>query len=113
MPYFFVRVILTNFDIQQIKNGLSIYDLRTAIKKIHPNQDNKQFDRALTVFLNRISTYQKNHGITPSIFDWDTNLRQLSIVDPNFFFFAKHYDHSEFLEGLKIPLGFTRNPLSS
>lgn len=113
IPYFFVRVILTNFDIQQIKNGLSIYDLRTAIKNIHPNQDNKQFDRALTVFLNGISSYQKNRGITPSIFDWDTNLRKLSIVDPNFLFFTKHCNHNEFLEGLKIPLGYTWNPPNS
>ena len=113
MPYFFVRVVLSNFDVQQIKNGLSVYDLRTAIKIIHPNRDNKRFDRALTIFLNRISTYQKNHGITPSIFDYDTNLRQLSIVDPNFFFFVKHYNHHEFLEGLKLPLGFTRNAPSS
>ncbi len=113
MPYFFVYVILKDFDVQQIKNGLSIYDLRTAIKKIHPNQDNQQFDRALTIFLNRISTYQKNHGITPSIFDWDANSLQPSIVDPDFFFFAEHYEHDGFLEGLKIPLGFTRNPPDS
>ena len=113
MPYFFVRVILSVFDVQQIKNGLSIYDLRTAIKKIHPNRKNVRFDRALTMFLSRISTYQKNHGITPSIFDWDANLRQLSIVDPNFFFFVEHYNHHEFLEGLKIPLGFTKRSPSS
>ena len=110
MPYFFVRVILSNFNVQQIKNELSVYDLRKAIKKIHPNHDNRRFDPALTIFLNRISIYQKNHGITPSIFDYDTNSRQLSIVDPYFFFFVKHYNHDEFLEDLKLPLGFTKKP---
>ena len=113
MPYFFVQVILTNFDIQQIENGLSIYDLRDEIKKIHPDHDNQQFDRALTVFLNRINKYQKNHGITPSIFDWDTNLQRLSIVDPDFIFFIRHCDHDEFLKGLKVPLDFTRDSPSS
>lgn len=108
MPYFFVHVVLLDFDIQQIKKGLSVYDLRDAIKAIHPNRDNSRFDRALTVFLNRITTYQKNQGITPSIFDYDTNLRRLSVVDPNFFFFLKHCNHSEFLEGLKLPLGYEK-----
>ena len=113
MPYFFVRVILSDFDASQIRNGISVYDLRDAIKRIHQNQDNKQFDRALTVFLNRIGAYQKNHGITPSIFDYDTNLRRLSIIDPTFFFFVRHYNHREFLEGLKLPLGFTKDDTGS
>lgn len=108
MPYFFVYVILSDFDVEQIKNGLSIHDLRDKIKSIHPNYDNNRFDRALTIFLNRINACQKNHGITPSIFDYDTNLRQLSLVDPNFFFFVKHYDYREFLAGLKLPLGFPK-----
>ena len=113
MPYFFVRVILSDFDALQIRNGISVYDLRDAIKKIHPNRGNKRFDRALTVFLNRIGTYQKNHGITPSTFDYDTNLRRPSMIDPNFFFFVRHYDHQEFLEGLKLPLGFTKDDTGS
>ncbi len=113
MPYFFVRVVLSNSDARQIKNGLSVYDLRKAIKKIHPNHDNRRFDSALTIFLNRINIYQKNHGITPSIFDYDTNLRQLNIVDPNFFFFVRHYNHDEFLEGLKLPLGYAKKTPSS
>jgi len=112
IPYFFVRVILSSFTMDQLKNGLSINDLKEAIRLIHPNSDNMQFERSLTVFLNRISAYQKNHGITPSIFDYDTNSRHLSIVDPNFFFFVKHHDHYDFIDSLKLPQGYVKDKKS-
>jgi len=68
-----------------------------------------QFDGALTNFLNRISTYQKNNKINPSIFDYDSNSRKLNIVDPTFFFYKKHHDHSNFVDSLKLPEGFIKN----
>lgn len=109
LPYFFVRVILLSFDMQEIKKGITMHRLREEIKKIHPNKDNIRFDSSLTNFLIRLGSYQKNHGITPSIFDYDPNLKHLSIVDPLFFFFTKHYNHEEFLNALKLPLGYEKN----
>ncbi len=109
IPYFFVRVVLWNFKIEQLIKGLSFNELKVEIKNIHPYGDNMQFERSLTVFLNRISEYQKNHGITPSIFDYDTNSRHISIVDPNFFFFVKHHDHYNFVDSLKLPQGMKKS----
>ena len=106
MSYFFVKALLLSFRAENIKNGISINTLKSAIKKIHPHKENMQFDRSVTLFLQRISTYQKNHGINPSIFYYDSNSRQLSTVDPDFYFFMEHYNHDNFLENLKLPLGY-------
>ena len=108
IPYFFIYVMLSSFSVEQIKQRISIDELRNEIKKIHPNNTNMQFDRSLTIFLNRINAYQQNHGIVPSVFDFDSNSKRLSITDPNFYFFIKHYDHQEFLNGLKKPQGYEK-----
>ncbi len=106
IPYFFIYVILSKFTVEQIQQGVSIDEIKNEIKKIHPEQNNMQFDRSLTVFLNRIQFYQQNHNIIPSIFDFDCNSKRLNITDPNFFFFIKHQSHQDFLNALKKPQGY-------
>lgn len=105
IPYFFVRAVLC-IDVCDLKNSVSFNGLRDAMKGIHKNGGNRQFDGSLTAFLGRIGAYQKNRGIAPPIFDYDTNSRQLSIINPDFFFFVKHQDHGEFIRNLKRPRGY-------
>ena len=103
IPYLFVRVILSDFAIREIKNGLSAYDLKTKMKSIHPNASNTKFDDVLTDFLNMVNIHQKNSSISPPIFYYNSKSQKMIISDQNFFFFIKHKNNGELLSKLRIP----------
>ncbi|MGC1149348.1 hypothetical protein WKH63_18450 [Pantoea agglomerans] len=102
LPYYIVMHIL-KLGYPGINGGVSKENLLHAIKQIHHRKDALKGHQLVSV-LNSMTEFQATKGISPPVIAYDSNSRQLKIVDSTFYFFLKNADLNEVMNEIPCPM---------
>jgi len=105
-PYFlqyYIVMHLLDLGYQGLNGGITKEALLLGIKLVH-HRKNDLKGAQITAVLKGLTALQARQGISPPVIAYDSNSRQLKIVDSTFYFFLKNSD----LEAIK---GEIINPL--
>ena len=106
LPYFlnyYVVMHILEIGFAGINGGISKEALLHAIKKIHHRKDDLKGSQ-LTSVLKGLTEMQSGKGINPPVLAYDSNSRQLKVVDSTFYFFLKNADLALIKEEILYPL---------
>ncbi|MCO7198642.1 ATP-binding protein [Pseudoalteromonas sp. OANN1] len=92
MPYFlqyYIVIHILESGYQGLNGGISKEALLHSIKQIHHRKDDLK-GAQLTTVLRGLTELQSKQGISPPVIAYDSNSRQLKVVDSTFYFFLKN-----------------------
>ncbi|WP_122847321.1 hypothetical protein [Pseudomonas viridiflava] len=106
LPYFlnyYIVMHILDIGFAGINGGISKEALLHAIKQIHHRKDDLKGSQ-LTSVLKGLAEVQSGKGINPPVLAYDSNSRQLKVVDSTFYFFLKNADLALVKEEILYPL---------
>lgn len=106
LPYFlnyYIVMHILEIGFAGINGGISKEALLHAIKQIHHRKDDLKGSQ-LTSVLKGLAEVQSGKGISPPVLAYDSNSRQLKVVDSTFYFFLKNADLAVVKEEILYPL---------
>jgi hypothetical protein len=106
LPYFlqyYIVIYILDAGFDGFNGGVSKDALMHAIKRTHHRADDLR-GALLTAALKSLTDIQSNKGISPPVIAYDSNSRQLKVVDSTFYFFLKNANLSEMKEEIVCPL---------
>lgn len=74
-----------------------------SIKQIHHRKDDLKGSQ-LTAVLKGLTEVQSSKGISPPVIAYDSNSRQLKVVDSTFYFFLKNANLKEVMDEIVCPM---------
>ncbi|AUY31939.1 hypothetical protein EON09_04520 [Pseudomonas soli] len=106
IPYFLsyyviMHILEVGFD--GFNGGLSADAMLPAIKRVHHRAENLKIAH-LTNALTGLTGMQSGKGINPPVLAYDSNSRQLKVVDSTFYFFLKNANLGLIKEDILSPL---------
>ncbi len=111
LPYFLhyyivMHILDAGFD--GFNGGISKEVLMHAIKQVHHRKDDLKGSQ-LTAVLKGLTEVQSGKGISPPVIAYDSNSRQLKVVDSTFHFFLKNANLAHVKEEIVCPMdGFEK-----
>lgn len=106
LPYFLHYYIVTHIldiGLDGFNGGVSREALLHAIKQKHHRRDDLK-GAQLTAVLKGLAELQSGKGISPPVIAYDSNSRQLKVVDSTFYFFLKNADLKEIKDEIICPM---------
>ena len=106
LPYFlhyYIVIHILDIGLAGMNNGISKEALIHEIKQIHHRKDDLKGSQ-ITSALKTLTVMQANKGISPPVIAYDSNSRQLKIVDSTFYFFLKNADLVTIKDEIVCPL---------
>lgn len=102
LHYYIVQHIL-DIGYQGVIGGITKESLMHAIKQIHHRRNDLKGSQ-LTNVLKGLTDIQANKGISPPVIAYDSNSRQLRVVDSTFNFFLKNADLKSIKDEIVCPM---------
>ena len=106
LPYFlhyYIVMHILKIGLTGMNSGISKEALMHAIKEVHHRKDDLK-GAQLTRALKSLTEMQAKKGISPPVIAYDSNSRQLKIVDSTFYFFLKNADLEIIADEIICPL---------
>lgn len=106
LPYFlhyYIIMHILELGYHGINGGVSKENLLHAIKQIHHRKSELKGHQLVSA-LNKLTEFQAIKGINPPVIAYDSNSRQLKIVDSTFYFFLKNADLNEVKQEIPRPM---------
>lgn len=102
LHYYIVQHIL-ELGYLGVNGGVTKESVLHAIKQVHHRKEDLK-GAQLTAVLKGLTEFQTSKGISPPVIAYDSNSRQLKIVDSTFYFFLKNADLKSIQEEIVCPL---------
>ncbi|KIF53520.1 hypothetical protein [Vibrio owensii] len=102
LPYYIVMHML-ELGYHGFNGGVSKEALLHGIKQVHHRKESLKGSQ-LTSVLKGLPELQANKGISPPVIAYDSNSRQLKVVDSTFYFFLKNADLEQVKDEIICPL---------
>ncbi|QXC55694.1 hypothetical protein KSS82_00130 [Vibrio mimicus] len=83
--------------------GITKESLLHSIKQVH-HRKNELKGATLVAVLKGLTELQANKGISPPVIAYDSNSRQLKVVDSTFYFFLKNADLENIKDEIVCPM---------
>lgn len=106
LPYFlqyYIVMHILDLGYHGLNGGISKAALLHGIKRVHHRKDDLKGSQ-LTAVLKGLTELQANKGISPPVIAYDSNSRQLKVVDSTFYFFLKNADLEEIKDDIICPM---------
>ena len=106
LPYFlnyYIVMHILEVGFAGINGGVSKEALLHAIKQVHHRKEDLKGSQLVSV-LNGLAEIQSGKGISPPVLAYDSNSRQLKVVDSTFYFFLKNSDLAQVRDEILHPL---------
>ncbi len=106
LPYFlqyYIVMHILNVGYAGFNGGVSKEALMHAIKKVHHRKDDLKGSQ-LTAVLKALTEVQSGKGISPPVIAYDSNSRQLKVVDSTFYFFLKNANLDQVKDEIICPM---------
>lgn len=106
MPYFLQYYIVINIlelGYRGLNGGVTKEALLHSIKQVHHRKEDLK-GAQLTTVLKGLTDLQAKQGISPPVIAYDSNSRQLKIVDSTFYFFLKNANLEEVKDEIVHPM---------
>lgn len=106
LPYFlhyYIVMHILKLGFRGVNGGISKENLLHSIKQIHHRKDELKGPQLISV-LKGLAELQANKGINPPVIAYDSNSRQLKIVDSTLYFFLKNADLEEIKSEIICPM---------
>lgn len=106
LPYFlhyYIVMHILKLGFHGVNGGISKENLLHSIKQIHHRRDELKGSQLIFV-LKGLAELQANKGINPPVIAYDSNSRQLKIVDSTLYFFLKNADLEEIKSEIICPM---------
>ncbi|MGK7292471.1 hypothetical protein ACSRCJ_23535 [Salmonella enterica] len=106
LPYFlnyYIVMHILSLGYHGINGGISKENLLHALKQTHHRKDELKGHQLVTA-LKGLTELQANKGINPPVIAYDSNTRQLKVVDSTFYFFLKNADLEEVKLEIPCPM---------
>jgi hypothetical protein len=106
LPYFlqyYIVMHILDIGYDGFNGGVSKESLMHAIKQSHHRKDDLKGSQ-LTAVLKGLTEVQSGKGISPPVIAYDSNSRQLKVVDSTFYFFLKNANLKEVKDEIVCPM---------
>lgn len=106
LPYFlnyYIVMHILELGFHGVNGGINKESLLHSIKQIHHRKDELKGHQLVTT-LTGLTELQANKGISPPVIAYDSNSRQLKIVDSTFYFFLKNSNLDEIKSDIACPM---------
>ncbi|ARX08618.1 TPA: hypothetical protein U2R10_002943 [Proteus mirabilis] len=106
LPYFlnyYIVMHILSLGYHGVNGGISKENILHALKQVHHRKDELKGHQLVTA-LKSLTGLQASKGITPPVIAYDSNSRQLKIVDSTFYFFLKNSDLEEVKSEIPCPM---------
>ncbi|WP_156369484.1 hypothetical protein [Duganella sp. Leaf126] len=106
LPYFlqyYIVMYILDIGLEGFNGGVSRESLLHAIKEKHHRKDDLK-GAQLTAVLKGLTELQSGKGISPPVIAYDSNSRQLKVVDSTFYFFLKNAHLQEIKDEIVCPM---------
>jgi hypothetical protein len=106
LPYFlqyYIVMFIMDVGLDGFNGGVSREFLLHAIKQVHHRSDDLK-GAQLTSVLKGLAELQSGKGISPPVIAYDSNSRQLKVVDSTFYFFLKNADLQAIKDEIVCPM---------
>lgn len=106
LPYFlsyYIVMHILSLGYHGINGGISKENLLHALKQTHHRKDELKGSQLVTA-LKGLTELQANKGINPPVIAYDSNSRQLKVVDSTFYFFLKNANLEEIQSEIPCPM---------
>lgn len=106
LPYFlnyYVVMYILEVGFAGVNGGISKEAMLHAIKQVHHRKEDLKGSQLVAV-LNGLAEIQSGKGINPPVLAYDSNSRQLKVVDSTFYFFLKNSDLAQVRDEILHPL---------
>lgn len=106
LPYFlqyYIVMHILDIGYEGLNGGISKEALMHAIKQVHHRKDDLKGSQ-LTAVLKGLTEVQSGKGISPPVIAYDSNSRQLKVVDSTFHFFLKNANLEEVKDEIVCPM---------
>lgn len=106
LPYFlnyYIVMHILSLGYHGINGGISKENFLHALKQSHHRKDELKGHQLITA-LKGLTELQANKGINPPVMAYDSNSRQLKVVDSTFYFFLKNADLEEVKSEIPCPM---------
>ena len=106
LPYFLQYYIVMHIlyiGYRGLNGGITKEALLHGIKQVHHRKDELK-GAQLTAVLKGLTELQASKGISPPVIAYDSNSRQLKVVDSTFYFFLKNAQLEEIKEEIICPM---------
>lgn len=106
LPYFlqyYIVMHILDLGFPGINGGVSKEALLHSIKQVHHRKEDLKGSQ-LTAVLKGLTELQAGKGISPPVIAYDSNSRQLKVVDSTFYFFLKNADLESIKDEIVCPM---------
>ncbi|MDH5896736.1 hypothetical protein [Vibrio splendidus] len=106
LPYFlqyYIVMHILDIGYRGLNGGITKEALLHGIKQVHHRKDELK-GAQLTAVLKGLTELQASKGISPPVIAYDSNSRQLKVVDSTFYFFLKNAQLEEIKEEIICPM---------
>ena len=106
LPYFlqyYIVMHILEIGYRGLNGGITKEALLHSIKQVHHRKDELK-GAQLTAILKGLTELQANKGISPPVIAYDSNSRQLKVVDSTFYFFLKNAQLEDIKDEIICPM---------
>lgn len=106
LPYFlqyYIVMHILDIGYEGFNGGVSKEALMHAIKQVHHRKDDLKGSQ-LTAVLKGLTEVQSGKGISPPVIAYDSNSRQLRVVDSTFYYFLKNANLQQIKDEIICPM---------
>ncbi|ELH4237119.1 AAA family ATPase [Vibrio fluvialis] len=106
LPYFlqyYIVMHILDIGYHGLNGGITKEALLHSIKQVHHRKDELKGSQLVSV-LKGLTELQANKGISPPVIAYDSNSRQLKVVDSTFYFFLKNAVLQEIKDEIICPM---------
>lgn len=106
LPYFlqyYIVMHILEIGYRGFNGGITKESLLHSIKQVH-HRKNELKGATLVAVLKGLTELQANKGISPPVIAYDSNSRQLKVVDSTFYFFLKNADLENIKDEIICPM---------
>ncbi|KAB7690733.1 AAA family ATPase [Plesiomonas shigelloides] len=106
LPYFlqyYIVMHILEIGYRGLNGGITKEALLHGIKQVHHRRDELKGSQ-LTAVLKGLTELQANKGISPPVIAYDSNSRQLKVVDSTFYFFLKNAQLDDIKDEIICPM---------
>ncbi|MCA3953950.1 ATP-binding protein [Vibrio vulnificus] len=106
LPYFlqyYIVMHILEIGYSGLNGGITKEALLHGIKQVHHRKDELK-GAQLTAVLKGLTELQANKGISPPVIAYDSNSRQLKVVDSTFYFFLKNAQLEDIKDEIICPM---------
>ncbi|EHW0634420.1 hypothetical protein L3I77_000727 [Vibrio vulnificus] len=106
LPYFlqyYIVMHILEIGYRGLNGGITKEALLHGIKQVHHRKDELKGTQ-LTTVLKGLTELQANKGISPPVIAYDSNSRQLKVVDSTFYFFLKNAELEDIKDEIICPM---------